>query len=379
MQLILNEEEQMVRESAQSFLADNAGPSLLREIRDSNNSLGYSDKLWQQMIELGWPSLLIPEQFDGLGFSHVAMGQIMEQAGCHLANSPMFATAVLGVSILSKEGNEQQKSQWLPKIAMGNLTLALALDETARPDPLNIATSVTKSSNGFVLNGNKSMVIDGQFADQLIVVTRSSGKPGDSHGISLFLIPRNTPGVEINSTLMMDSRNTANIRFSNVAIGEDQLIGTIDQGMDPLTSALNVANIHLSAELLGIANECLQRTVGYLKDRKQFGVNIGSFQALQHRAASLWSDIELCKSTVIAALRSLDESAADSSLIASIAKVKACKVAQLATNESIQMHGGIGMTDEFDIGFFIKRARIAQMHFGDHRYHLNRYAELSGY
>jgi alkylation response protein AidB-like acyl-CoA dehydrogenase len=178
---------------------------------------------------------------------------------------------------------------------------------------------------------------------------------------------------------MMDSRNTANIRFSNVAIGEDQLIGTIDQGMDPLTSALNVANIHLSAELLGIANECLQRTVGYLKDRKQFGVNIGSFQALQHRAASLWSDIELCKSTVIAALRSLDESAADSSLIASIAKVKACKVAQLATNESIQMHGGIGMTDEFDIGFFIKRARIAQMHFGDHRYHLNRYAELSGY
>ena len=299
MQLILNEEEQMVRESAQSFLADNAGPSLLRKIRDTNNSLGYSQNLWQQMITLGWPSLLIPEQYDGLGFSHVAMGQIMEQTGCHLANSPMFATAVLGVSILSKGSNEQQRSQWLPKIAIGNLTLALALDETARPDPLNIATSVTKSTDGFILNGHKSMVIDGQIADQLIIAARSSGKPGDSQGISLFLIPRNTPGVEITGTLMMDSRNTANISFSGVAMREDQLIGTIDRGMDLLASALNIANIHLSAELLGIANECLQRTVSYLKDRKQFGVNIGSFQALQHRAASLWSDIELCKSTVI--------------------------------------------------------------------------------
>ena len=353
MQLILNEEEQMVRESAQSFLSDNAGPSLLREIRDTNNSLGYSQKLWKQMIELGWPSLLIPEQYGGLGFSHVAMGQIMEKTGCHLVNSPIFATAVLGVSILSKGSNEQQRSQWLPKIAMGNLTLALALDESARPDPLNIATSVTKSTDGFILNGNKSMVIDGQIADQLIVVARSSGRPGDSQGISLFLLPRNTPGVKITGTWMMDSRNTANISLSSVAIREDQLIGTIDQGMDLLTSALNIANIHLSAELLGIANECLQRTVSYLKDRKQFGVNIGSFQALQHRAASLWSDIELCKSTVITALRTLDEPSTDASSIASIAKVKACKVAQLATNESIQMHGGIGMTDEFDIGFFI--------------------------
>jgi acyl-CoA dehydrogenase len=379
MQLILNEEEQMVRESAQSFLTDNAGPSLLREIRDTNNPVGYSQNLWQQMIELGWPSLLIPEQYGGLGFSHVAMGQLMEQTGNNLANSPMFATAVLGVSILLEAGSEQQRAQWLPEIAMGNLTLALALDETPRPDPLNIAASVTKSTGGFILNGGKSMVVDGQIADQLIVSARSAGRPGDSGGISLFLIPRDTPGIEVSGTLMMDSRITANIQFSDVTVGKDQLIGTLDQGLVPLTAALNIANIHLSAELLGIASECLQRTVRYLKERKQFGVNIGSFQALQHRAATLWSDIELCKSTVLAALRSLDDSAGNASVIASAAKVKACKVAQLATNESIQMHGGIGMTDEFDIGFFIKRARIAQMLFGDHRYHLNRYAELSGY
>ena len=379
MQLILNEEEQMVRESAQSFLTDNAGPSLLREIRDTNNPVGYSQNLWQQMIELGWPSLLIPEQYGGLGFSHVAMGQLMEQTGNNLANSPMFATAVLGVSILLEAGSEQQRAQWLPEIAMGNLTLALALDETPRPDPLNIAASVTKSTGGFILNGGKSMVVDGQIADQLIVSARSAGRPWDSGGISLFLIPRDTPGIEVSGTLMMDSRITANIQFSDVTVGKDQLIGTLDQGLVPLTAALNIANIHLSAELLGIASECLQRTVRYLKERKQFGVNIGSFQALQHRAATLWSDIELCKSTVLAALRSLDDSAENASVIASASKVKACKVAQLATNESIQMHGGIGMTDEFDIGFFIKRARIAQMLFGDHRYHLNRYAELSGY
>jgi len=379
MKLILNEEEQMVRDSAAEFLAEKAGPNLLREIRDSENPLGYSAELWQQMIELGWPSILVPEENGGLGFSHVAMGQIMEQTGSSLASSPLFATSVVGASVLALGGTEQQKAKLLPRVAAGELTLALALDESARLDPKGVATSATAVEGGYVLNGSKSFVVDGHVTDQLIVAARTSGVPGEGEGISLFLVPREADGVAVTRTPMVDSRNAAEIRFDDVSVGEDQVVGAIDQGMAILEPVLNIANVHLAAELLGIANECLQLTLRYLKEREQFGVVIGTFQALQHRAATLWTDIELCKSMVLKALQALDESPEDAGLIASMAKVKACKAAELATNEGIQMHGGIAMTDEFDMGFFLKRARVVQMLFGDHRYHLNRCAELSGY
>jgi len=192
-------------------------------------------------------------------------------------------------------------------------------------------------------------------------------------------VPCDAEGIAVTRVPMVDSRNAANIRFSDVNVGSDQLIGVLDQGMATLQTVLNIANVHLAAELLGIADECFQRTLQYLKERKQFGVVIGTFQALQHRAAILWTEIELCKSIVLKALRALDDSPEDAALLASMAKVKACRAAELATNEGIQMHGGIGMTDEFDIGFYLKRARVVQMLFGDRRYHLNRCAELSGY
>ena len=377
--LVLTEEEQMVRESAADFLAEQAGPEALREIRDNENPLGYSADTWRQMIELGWPAILVPEDQGGLGFSHTAMGQIMELSGNTLACSPLFATAVAGASVLSLGGSDAQKSELLPMVAAGELTLALAIDESARHDPTGVATTAAADGDGYTLAGDKCCVADGNVADQLIVAARTSGKPGDTDGISLFLVPRDANGVEVTVKPMVDSRNAANIRFSDVRIDNDQLIGALDQGMSILLPALNIANVHLAAELLGIANECFQRTLQYLKERKQYGVLIGTFQALQHRAAIVWMEIELCKSIVLKALRALDESPVEAGLIASMAKVKTCRAAELATNESIQMHGGIGMTDEFDIGFFLKRARVAQNQFGDHRYHLDRCAELSGY
>jgi alkylation response protein AidB-like acyl-CoA dehydrogenase len=377
--LVLTEEEQMVRESAAEFLAEQAGPDALREIRDNENPLGYSAETWQQMTELGWPAILVPEEQGGLGFSHTAMGQIMELSGNTLACSPLFATAVAGASVLSLGGSDAQKSELLPMVAAGDLTLALAIDESARHDPTSVATTAVAHGDGYKLAGDKCFVADGNVADQLIVAARTSGKPGDTDGISLFLVPRDAKGVELTVVPMVDSRNAANIRFADVSVDNNQLIGTLDQGMAILQPALNIANVHLAAELLGIANECFQRTLQYLKERKQYGVFIGTFQALQHRAAILWTEIELCKSIVLKALRALDESPEDAGLIASMAKVKTCRAAELATNEGIQMHGGIGMTDEFDIGFFLKRARVVQMLFGDHRFHLNRCAELSGY
>ena len=369
----------MVRESAAEFLAALAGPDALRELRDSENPLGYSAELWQQMIELGWPGVLIPEESGGLGFSHAAMGQIIEQSGRTLACSPLFATAVVGASVLTLAGTDQQKAELLPSVATGDVTLALAVDEAPRHDPKGIAMIATSEKRGYSLNGSKCFVVDGQIADQLIVAARTSGEPGDAQGITLFLVPREADGVEVSRTPMVDSRNAAEIRFTNVSVEEDRIVGALDQGMATLGPVLNIANAHLAAELLGIANECFQLTLEYLKDRKQFGCPIGSFQALQHRAAILWTEIELCKSIVLKAMRALDESPENAGLMASMAKAKTCRVAELATNEGIQMHGGIGMTDEFDMGFFLKRARVVQMLFGDHRYHFNRFAELSDY
>jgi len=379
MHLILNEEEQMVRESAVEFLTAQAGPAALRELRDNKSETGYSTVVWQEMAELGWPCVLVPEEHGGLGFSHTAMGQIVEQTGHTLACSPLFATAVVGASILKLAGEGQLKSELLPAIAGGEVTLTLALDEAPRHDPGAVAMTATPENGRYVLDGYKCFVVDGHTADQLIVAARTTGAPGETRGITLFLVPREADGVEVSRTPMVDSRNAAEIRFNNVSVGEDRIVGNLDQGMDILGPVLNIANTHLAAELLGIADESFQRTLAYLKERKQFGVTIGSFQALQHRAAIVWMEIELCKSLVLKTLRALDESPQGAGLLASMAKAKACKVAELATNESIQLHGGIGMTDEFDIGFFLKRARVVQMLFGDHRYHLNRVAELSEY
>lgn len=377
--LVLTEEEQMVRESATDFLAVEAGPDKLRAIRDSEIPLAYSTRTWQQMISLGWPAILVAEEYDGLGFSHTAMGQIMELSGKSLACSPLFATAIAGASVLSLGGNDAQKSTLLPKVAAGELTLALAVDEVARHDPAGVRTTASADGDGYTLNGSKSFVMDGNVADQLIVSARTAGKSGDANGLSLFLVPRDSSGVTVTRTPMVDSRDAAEIQFNDVHVGGDQLLGAVDEGLSILEPAFDIANVHLAAELLGIADECFQRALQYLKERKQFGINIGSFQALQHRAAILWTEIELCKSIVLKALRALDDSTEDAALLASMAKAKTCQTAELATNEGIQMHGGIGMTDEFDMGFYLKRARVVQMLFGDRRYHLSRCAKLSGY
>ena len=371
--LVLTEEEQMVRESATDFLAQKAGPDALRKIRDTANPQGFSSEVWREMGELGWPSILIEEEHGGLGFSHVAMGQIMDLCGSTLACSPLFATAVVGASALSLGGD---RLALLPKVAAGSLTLAFAIDEASRHNPAEIATSAIKRGEGHSLNGGKTFVVDGNVADFLIVSARETKNTDD---ILLFLVPSDAEGLIISKTEMVDSRNSATVQLNDVTVQSDQLIGQSGAGLEILQKVLNIANVHLSAELLGIANECFGRTLRYLNERKQFGVEIGSFQGLQHRAAMLWTEIELCKSIVLKALRALDESPGEAGLLASTAKAKTCQVAELASNEGIQMHGGIGMTDEFDMGFFIKRARVAQMLYGDRRYHLNRYAELRAY
>jgi alkylation response protein AidB-like acyl-CoA dehydrogenase len=379
MALVINEEQQMLKESAQGFLAEHAPLSEVRKQRDAGSAAGYADNLWSQMVEMGWAAILVPEAYGGLEFGHVGMGQIVEQTGRTLTASPLFATAVLGVTAINAAGSEQQKAELLGAIASGEITTALAVDETAHHAPAQVSMSASKQTGGYRLVGSKRFVVDGGTADKLVVAARTSGAAGDAQGISLFIVDRTAAGVEVERTAVTDGRNYANINFNDVEVAEAALLGEEGTGFKALSATLDVGNIYLSAELLGMAQETFDRTLQYLKERKQFGVLIGSFQALQHRAADWWSQIELCKSVVLKALQATDEGDKRAPALASIAKAKLSEVAELSTNEAIQMHGGIGMTDEYDIGFFIKRARPAQTLFGDNSYHTDRFAQLSGY
>lgn len=377
--LVLNEEQQMLRDAAQGFLSEKAPISQLRKLRDERDETGFSRDLWQGMVEMGFAGTLVDEDFGGSAFGNVGMGQVFEHAGRNLSASPLLSTGVLGVSVLQLAGSKAQKQELLPAIADGRLLTALAIDEKPRHAPSRVATTARRQGDGFVIDGQKSFVIDGHVADKLIVSARTSGEQSDREGISLFLVDRDTAGVSVERTIMVDSRNAAIVRFDQAQVNAEALLGELDQGFTTLEKVLDIANAQLAAELLGISLQAFEITVKYLQERKQFGVTLGSFQALQHRCAHLFSELELVKSVVLKALVALDEQDPEASVLVSLAKAKASEVAELATNEAVQLHGGMGMTDEFDVGLYMKRARPVQALFGDYRFHADRFASLRGY
>ena len=379
--MILNDEQNMLKDTAKDFCANNAPIEQLRKLRDEDSPDGFDRPTWSQMVELGWAGIPFPEEHGGLAFGYKGLGVVTEEAGRTLAASPLYATVWLGGTVLNVGGSNAQKAELLPKVTAGELLLALALEESHRHNPYGIAASAEKNSAGYTISGSKKFVLDGHVADKLIVVARSSGTAGERDGISLFLVDRDAQGVAATRTKMVDSRNAANIEFSNVQVGADALIGEEGRGADVLDPALDIARIGICAEMLGSTQECFDRTVQYLKEREQFGVPIGSFQALKHRAANMFCEIELSKSCVLEALSALDEARdpAEVAKLASLAKAKVGETYHTVSREGIQMHGGIGMTDEFDIGFFIKRAAVTEQMFGDVSYHRNRYGELEGY
>ncbi len=379
MALVFNEEQRLLKDTAKEFLAGNAPVEALRKLRDSKDETGYSKELWAQMAELGWAGIAIPEAYDGLEFGFMGLGAVIEESGHTLTASPLFATVVLGASALILGGSEEQKKTLLPAVATGELTLALALEESNHHNPTGVALRAEKSGDGYSLSGEKCFVLDGHVADKLVVAARTSGEPGNSAGITLFLVDGDASGVTRERRNMVDSRNAAVIRFDGVSVGADAVIGEVDGGWSVLEPVLDRGRICMAAEMLGGARECLDRTVQYLKERDQFGVKIGTFQALKHRAALLYTEIEMAKSVVLDALSAIDDGRPGLEQLASLAKAKLNDVYVLATNEAVQMHGGIGVTDELEIGFFLKRARVATQILGDSGYHRDRYATLCGY
>jgi alkylation response protein AidB-like acyl-CoA dehydrogenase len=379
MPLILSSETQMVRDTALAFFKERAPISALRKLRDTNDPEGFSRGLWREMAELGWTGFLVPEDHGGTEFGVLGLAQVMEAAGRTLTASPLVSTALIGASLLAMAGSEDQKSEHLPSLVAGERLFALALEEGSRHQPYRIATKAAKQGAGYLLNGRKVFVLDGHVADFLVVAARTAGGRDDRDGITLFLVDGRAPGVSRLRTIMIDSRNAAQVRFENVYVRADSVLGRIDGGADVLDRVLDRARACIAAESLGSATEAFERTVQYLKDRKQFGVVIGSFQALKHRAAQMFCEVEVTRSAVVAACSALDENANDASALAVLAKGKANDTLDLCGNEGVQMHGGIGMTDEHEIGFFMKRARVARATFGDTAFCRDRYATLMGY
>lgn len=378
MALVLTDEQAMIREAADGFFASEAPVSELRRLRDARDATGFSRDLWKKMAEMGFAGVLVPEAHGGSGLGLVAANLVQEAAGRNLSLSPFLSTAVLGATALAGASEEQQ-AVLLPKLAAGDLLLALASDEASRHAPHFIRTRAEAAGNGFRITGTKTFVLDGHVADRLIVAARTSGEDGDRDGITLFLVDPKAAGVDIKRTSMADSRNAADIRFDGVQVDGADVIGAVGEGAAILDRVLDAGRTCLAAEMVGVSAQSFSMTVSYLKDREQFGRKIGSFQALQHRAAQLFCEIELAKSATLKAAQALDAGNRDAPLYASLAKAKAGAVARLATNEGVQMHGGIGMTDEFDIGFYMKRARAAETSFGDLSFHGDRLARMLGY
>lgn len=375
---VLTEEQTMLRDAAKGWTQDSAPVGALRKLRDGGSKQSFDPVTWSEMGAMGWAGVIVPEAHDGSAFGYLGLGLILEETGRNLVASPLLSTAMITVSALVLGGSDAQQTAWLPRIATGEAIGTLAVDEGSHHAPLNTALTATRSGDGFVLNGTKTFVIDGEAADLLIVVARTSGAPGDSDGITLFLVPGDAAGVTRAHLALADSRGAARIAFDGVNVGAEAVLGEVDKGWAILEPVLDRAYAGLAAEMLGTATAAFEITLEYLKTRTQFGQVIGTFQALQHRAAKLFTDLETTRSCVEAALEAAD-AGGDTRLLASLAKAKASEVLHLASNEMVQMHGGIGMTDEHDAGLYMKRARVAEALFGSASFHRDRYARLSGF
>jgi alkylation response protein AidB-like acyl-CoA dehydrogenase len=379
MALVLTDEQSMLRDTARSFLSKNAPIAHLRGLRDRRDPDGFSRPLWTEFAHHGWAGILVPETYGGLGLGYVEAGIVMEELGHTLTPSPFLSTSVVAVTAIVHGGSDAQKSAYLPKIAGADLIVALAVDEASKHRPEKLALSATRSGSAFLLKGSKCFVVDGHIADLLIVASRTSGAPGETRGITLFAIDSKSKGVRVERTITVDSHNAARVVFDNVSASIENVLGEIDNGWSVLEGTLDAGRAALASELLGAGDEAFGRTLAYLRERKQFGKVIGEFQALQHRSAQLYCELEVTRSAVLKALQTLDESFDTAAQIVSIAKAKAGQSATLAAQEGIQIHGGIGMTDEFDIGFFLKRVRVCQELFGDVNFHADRVARLNQY
>ena len=374
---LLTDDQKLIKETARQFLADEGSiAKQLRHWRESGCSDGFGTALWKQFGELCLTGICIPEANGGAGMGATEAGLVLEEIGRNLTPSPFLTTAVAAVRALEGSAHAER---WFPGILAGDTVAALAIDEDKHHDPARIALEAKRSGNGFALNGAKQFVVHGKAADVILVAARTAGSPGETKGVTLFAVERGASGLDVENLTLADSSRAARLTFENVEVDADAVVGEVDVGWTPLSRALGAGRAGAAAELVGVAAGASDMTFDYLKQRRQFGKLIGEFQALQHRAAHLYGEIEIARAAALKAAELLDAGDPRAELMVSVAKAKAGRSAALAVQEGVQMHGGIGMTDEHDIGLYMKREAVLSELFGSPRFHANRVAELSGY
>ena len=373
---VLTEEQSMLRDSARTWTQEKSPVTAFRKVRDAGLPLGYDPAAFNEMAEMGWTGVIIPEEYGGSDFGYLSLGLVLEETGRTLTASPILSSALAAASAIILGGSTGQKEAWLPKIASGEAVGTLAVDEGPHHNPSKVAVTAAKAGAGYTVSGAKTFVLDGMAANVFVVSARTSGADGDKDGISLFLVAADAKGVSRNALKLADSRGAANVSFDGAAA---DLLGEEGKGFELLEKVLDRARAGLAAEMLGSAVQAFETTLDYLKVRVQFGQVIGSFQALQHRAAKMFTDLELARSCVEAALTAIDNNSPDVPELVSLAKAKMGDTLHLVSNEMVQMHGGIGMTDAHDAGLYLKRARAAEATYGGQSYHRDRYARIQGY
>jgi alkylation response protein AidB-like acyl-CoA dehydrogenase len=379
MGLILSEDQLILRDMAKSFCEEKSPVERMRTLRDTRDETGFSRELWKEMGELGWIGILFPEGVGGADMGYGELGVVLSECGRVLVPEPFHSTVLLGGNAILLGGSEPLQKELLPDVCSGDRILAMAFQEQGRFAPYAIETAASRDGDAYKIRGEKRFVLDGHVADQIVTVARTAGSSGERDGLSLFVVDADAPGVSIQRTEMVDGRNAAIVTLDDVSVDAARVLGEVDGGADLLDPVFDRATIGLCAEMLGCFEEAFERTLAYLKTREQFGVKIGTFQGLRHRASEMFGELEFARSVVRDAETSIDQGRDDIAECASGAKARCSDVAALIGGEAVQMHGGIGMTDEEEIGLFFKRLKAAELTLGDATYHRSRYAGLRGY
>lgn len=380
MKMAYDEDQQLMKKTAREFVTGQSPVSRMRALRDSGDAIGYSPELWKEMAQLGWVGVNLPENYGGSAMGFADLCLLLEETGRNLMPEPFVETIVVGAGLIAEAGTQAQKDAWLSAIASGDAQVALAYQEArSRYNVSDVQLKAERSDDGFVLNGEKVQVLQSTGANLLIVTARTRGDRKNTDGVTLFLVDPKAAGVRMKAQNRVDSVNANIITFDALKLGSDAVLGTVHEGVKVLEPALDKARIAMAAQMLGGAEQAFALAVDYLKERKQFGVAIGSFQALQHRATKLFIELELTRSAVMAAAACVNDAPEKVAMMASLAKAQASECFLHVANESIQFHGGIGVTDEYDLGFYLKRARAASQTFGDADFHRERWSELRGY
>lgn len=371
----LSQDQKMLVDTAASFAKKSSPVARARRLR--GDPRGFEPAVWKQMAELGWLGLCLPEEVGGFGGRFVDLALVIEQLGATLVPEPILPTVVLGGTALARGGDPEQRGRWLGPLAAGDLQVALAVWERGgRFDPTWCETRAEKSAGGWRLSGEKVWAPGGHAADLFLVAARTGGAPGERAGVSLFAVDR--AALEVQPVQTIDGRRAAGIRLTGVQVAADRRLGGEGQAAENIDRALEAGCAAACAEAVGIAQAVLDMTVEYLKTREQFGALIGTFQALQHRAVEMFVETELCRSHAIEACLRVDEGDREERQRAvAAAMVQLASGGRFVARQAIQLHGGIGCTDEHDIGLYFKRMQALSQMLGDEQHHLARFADLT--